>query len=375
MAIEPTAGEQALIDQYALPWIEANEDGSSAADGGLRAYASSLENDGADATKAVQRLVSSGKGEALKALEAHWSRVHAYFGQTNRAAIAIAAEIQASGDTIVIGKHRAQDLIAHLSTSGAGASNDAQHTMLMERQADITRQDLQANVKTTLSEAKAGAARAQGDPDVASLGSIPSTLAGLLGGAEGGLGRGAGGGVADGIGAGGGVANGIGTGGADGIGVGAGVAAGIAGAGGRSGMRGHDEGGTDGVGGPGGSAGMRGQDGGPQVGTNAGNWNIFLDHGEHKRAANSLAATAEKLYGQTTQALARARYDLDTLSAGGSLGASITADYAPLLDHLDGATRALANHLDGPLRDLVLGISTDQQKTDEANRDRIGWMN
>ncbi|MEU2243125.1 hypothetical protein ABZ572_27345 [Streptomyces sp. NPDC018338] len=375
MAIEPTAGEQALIDQYALPWIEANEDGSSAADGGLRSYASSLENDGADATKAVQRLVSSGKGEALKALEGHWSRVHGYFGQTHRAAIAIAAEIQASGDTIVIGKHRALDLIAHLSTSGAGASNDAQHTMLMERQADITRQDLQANVKTTLSEAKAGAARAQGDPDVATLGSIPSTLAGLLGGAEGGLGRGAGGGVADGIGAGGGVADGIGTGGADGIGVGAGVAAGIAGAGGSSGMRGDDGGGGDGVGGPGGSAGMRGQHGSPQVGTNAGQWNIFLDHDEHKRAANSLAAAAEKLYGRTTQALARARYDLDTLSAGGSLGASITADYAPLFDDLDGATRALANHLDGPLRDLVLGISTDQQKTDEANRDRIGWMN
>ncbi|MEU3481247.1 hypothetical protein ACI2LO_11100 [Streptomyces sp. NPDC033754] len=368
MAIEPTAGEQALVDQYALPWIEANEDGSSAADGSLRSYASSLENDGADATKAVQRLVSSGKGEALKALEAHWSRVHAYFVQTTRAAIAIAAEIQASGDTIVIGKHRAQDLIAHLSTSGAGASDDAQHTMLMERQADITRQDLQANAKTALSETKAGAARAQGDPDVATLGSIPSTLAGLLGGAEGGLGRGAGagGGVANGIGAGGGVANGIG--------VGAGVAAGIAGAGGSSGMRGDDGGGGDGVGGPGGSAGMRGQHGSPQVGTNAGQWNIFLDHDEHKRAANSLAAAAEKLYGRTTQALARARYDLDTLSAGGSLGASITADYAPLLDDLDGATRALANHLDGPLRDLVLSISTDQQKTDEANRDRLGRL-
>ncbi|MFE1550299.1 hypothetical protein [Streptomyces sp. NPDC058718] len=361
MAIEPTAGEQALIDQYALPWIEANEDGSSAADGSLRSYASSLENDGADATKAVQRLVSSGKGEALKALEGHWSRVHAYFGRTTRAAIAIAAELQAAGDTIVIGKHRAQDLIAHLSTSGAGGSTDSQQTVLMERQADITRQDLQANAKTTLSETKAGAARAQGDPDVATLGSIPSALAGLLGGAEGGLGRGAGGGVADGIGIGGGVANGIGAGGgvANGIGVGAGagVATGIAG-----------------IAGAGGSAGMDGQRGSSQAGTNAGKWNIFLDHDEHKRAANSLAAAAEKIYGRTTRALARARYDLDTLSAGGSLGASITADYAPLLDHLDGATRALANHLDGPLRDLVLSISTDQQKTDEANRDRIGRL-
>ncbi|CAM5333484.1 hypothetical protein [Streptomyces narbonensis] len=72
--------------------------------------------------------------------------------------------------------------------------------------------------------------------------------------------------------------------------------------------------------------------------------------------------------------LARAQYNLDTLAASGSLGASVAADYAPLLDHLDSATRALADHLNGPLRDLVLSMSTDQQKTDEDDRDRFGRL-
>ncbi|MGW6389580.1 hypothetical protein ACWFR1_03540 [Streptomyces sp. NPDC055103] len=91
MAIEPTADERSLIDQYGLDWIEADEDRSSAAADALRSYASSLEDDGVKATKAVQRLLSSGKGEAMNALEEHWSRVNAFFGQANRAAVVGAA--------------------------------------------------------------------------------------------------------------------------------------------------------------------------------------------------------------------------------------------------------------------------------------------
>ncbi|MET9673551.1 hypothetical protein ABZY68_10725 [Streptomyces sp. NPDC006482] len=352
MAIEPTGDEQALVDQYALPWIEANEDRSSDADVHLRSYASSLENDGADATKAVERLLSSGRGEAMKALDEHWARVHAHFGRTARAAVTIASGIGDCGDVIVVGKHRAQDLIAHFAAVRPTVGNDAQHTML-QQQADATRRDLRENAATALSDTRAGAARAQADPDVAALGTIPAHLAGLLGGgAGGGLGRGIGTGIAAGV---AGISGGVGAG-----------VAGIAGGGGRAGMTGAGGGGV-GDGGVSGGA-------GPQVGANAGSWNVFVDHDEHKRAANGLTGTAENIRGKTTTTLARARFDLDALAASGSLGASIAADYAPLLDHLDSATQALAGHLHGPLRDLVLSMSTGQKKTDEANRDRLGRL-
>ncbi|MFE7551242.1 hypothetical protein [Streptomyces gardneri] len=350
MAIEPSAQEQGLIDQYALAWIEANEDRTVSAGGHLRSYAESLEKERADATKAVERLISSGKGEALKALDEHWGRVKDLFSQTGRAAIVIAVEIQGHGDTIVIGKHHAQDLLAHLASTPAGiGSTDAEQSRPKEQQAVITRQELQVNADTALTDTKAGAARAKGDPDVTALGGIPATVAGLLGG--GGTGRGIGTGVAPGI-----------AGGAEG---------------GMNGIAGGGAGGGAGSGG--GGWGIRGSSesahGNPQVGTNAGNWSIFVNQDEHKRAANGLSTTAEDLYGTTTQSLARARHDLDTLAAGGSLGASIAAGHTPLLDQLDSATRALADHLDGPLRDLVLSMSTDQQKTDEANGERIGWLN
>ena len=159
MAIEPTADERSLINQYGLDWIEANEDRNSAAGDTLRSYASSLEDDGVKATKAVQRLLSSGKGAAMTALEEHWSRVNAFFGQTNRAARVIASEILANGDTIVIGKHAAQGLLADLESMHYPVSDEAQRAALQERQAAVTRQALQENAATALTDTGAGAAR------------------------------------------------------------------------------------------------------------------------------------------------------------------------------------------------------------------------
>ncbi|MFB6838181.1 hypothetical protein [Streptomyces sp. NPDC056361] len=338
MAVEPMDGDRAVMDQYALPWIEANEDRSSDADGHLRSYRSSLEGDGADATKAVERLISSGRGEALKALGEHWSRVNACFGQTTRAALDITSEIQTCGDTIVIGKDRAQDIVSYLRNMNpeiGTATPDAK----LQRHIDVARDDLEGNVTMTLGDVRDGAARARSAEDVVALKTVPTTLAGLLGRAVGGdLGGDQGNGIGGGIGAGAGVAGAL----APGIEGGAGVAGA----------------------------------GGPVSGTNASSWNVFVDHDEHKRAADGLAKAAEHIRGETTTALARALYDLDALAASGSVGSAIAAEYTPLVNDLDLATRALADHLDGPLRDIVRTISTDQQDTDDDNRGRFDfWKN
>ncbi|MFJ5834571.1 hypothetical protein [Streptomyces sp. NPDC093089] len=352
MAVEPMDGDRALMDQYALPWIEANEDRSSDADDHLRGYRSSLEGDGADATKAVERLVSSGRGEAVKALGEHWSRVKACFGQTTRAALDITSEIQACGDTIVIGKHRAQDIVSYLRNMNPDigtATPDAK----LQRHIDVARDDLESNVTTTLGDVRDGANRARSTADVTALKTVPTTLAGLLGRAIGGdLGGNPGNGIDGGIG--GGIGNGIG--GGIGSGIGGGIGNGIGG----------------GIGAGTGVAGA----GSPFSGTNASSWSIFVDHDEHKRAADGLAKAAEHIRGETTTALARALYDLDALAAGGSVGSAIAAEYTPLVNDLDLATRALADHLDGPLRDVVRTISTDQQDTDDDNRGRFDfWKN
>ncbi|MFG3037686.1 hypothetical protein ACGFYZ_12330 [Streptomyces sp. NPDC048330] len=370
MAVERTDEEAALMRRYALPWIEANEDRSGDADGNLRAYASSLGDDAADANKAVERLLSSGRGEAMKALEEHWSRVRSCFGRTTRATIEIAAGVQSCGDTIVIGKHRAQQIVGYLAAIHPDLAPTPPDAAL-RRHVDVAREDLEENVRTTTADAHDSASRARGSADVAALPSVPAAL----GGASGGVGPGVGGGA--------GVAGATG-----GLGRAVGGGAGIAGAtggagravGGGSGVAGATGGGVDGLGagaGIAGAAGARhaGPLAGTTAGTTAGNWNVFVDHDEHKRAADGLAKAAEHLRGKTTTALARAMYDLDALAASGSLGAAVAADYSPLLADLDLATRALADHLDGPLRAMVVAVAEDQQDTDDARRDRFGFRN
>ncbi|KOG29179.1 MULTISPECIES: hypothetical protein [Streptomyces] len=356
MAIEPMDGDRALMDQYALPWIEANEDRSSDANRHLHLYRESLEKDGVKATKAVERLISSGRGQALKALEAHWARVRACFDRTTGAALDIASEILGCGDTIAIGKGRAKDIVSYLREMNPDVGTATPDAKL-QRHIDVAREDLEANVTTTLTEAREGASRARAAENVVAVETVPATLSGLLG-------RGIGGGVGDGV---------RGSSGDD-------LPDGIRGSSGNDlpdgirGSSGNDL--PDGIGsGTGGSpfGSPFGPAPGPVGGTNAGSWNVFVDHDEHKRAADGLIKVAETIRGDTTTALARALYDLDALAASGSVGSTIAAEYTPLLNDLDLAGRALADHLSGPLRDIVLTISTDQQDTDDDNRGRFDW--
>ncbi|MFE5907538.1 hypothetical protein ACFQ6B_00365 [Streptomyces wedmorensis] len=346
MAIEPMDGDRALMEQYALPWIEANEDRSSDANRNLHLYRESLEKDGVRATKAVERLISSGRGQALKALEGHWARVRACFDRTTGASKDIAGEILGIGDTIAIGKDRAQEIVSYLRAMNPDVGTATPDARL-QRHIDVAREDLEANVTTTLTDARKGASRARAAENVVAVGTVPATLSGLLG-------RGISGGVGDGVrgGSGDDLPNGIRGGSGNDL---------------PDGIRGGSGTGDSPFGSPFGSA------PGPVAGTNAGSWSVFVDHDEHKRAADGLIKVAETLRGETTTALARVLYDLDALAASGSAGSTIAAEYTPLLNDLDLAGRALADHLSGPLHDIVLTISTDQQDTDDDNRGRFDW--
>ncbi|MEU4068102.1 hypothetical protein AB0F25_37880 [Streptomyces wedmorensis] len=334
MAIEPMDGDRALMEQYALPWIEADEDRTSDANRHLHLYRESLEKDGVKATKAVERLISSGRGQALKALEAHWARVRACFDRTTGAAQDIAGEIQGCGDTIAIGKDRAQEIVSYLREMNPDVGTATPDARL-QRHIDVAREDLEANVTTTLTDAREGASRARAAENVVAVGTVPTTLSGLLSR-----------GISGGDGARGGSRSDL----PDGIGSGTG-----------------DSSFGSPFGSPFGSA------PGPVAGTNAGSWSVFVDHDEHKRAADGLIKVAETIRGDTTTALARVLYDLDALAASGSAGSTVAAEYTPLLNDLDLAGRALADHLSGPLHDIVLTISTDQQDTDDDNRGRFDW--
>ncbi|WP_369145703.1 hypothetical protein [Streptomyces sp. R44] len=339
MTIERTSGQKALMDEHGLPWPKADEDAASRTQSSLRAFQENVSDDRADTAKALQRLLSSGHGEAMTALAGHWARVNAHFLVTAEAAGALAAELLSCGDDIAVHKDMALGVVDRIAPGlpAPGGSlrpplDVAQQGVVRSARAELGSIEQQAFHETT---SRVTAART--DFHVAALPNIPADLSG---------GGSAGTGVAPGIAGGGDVIGGGGS----AIGGGAGAV----GAGQHAPDRGAD----------------RLHGGGPAVGTPQ---SFRIDFGEHTRAAKRLAEIADQIAGRTTTALARAMYDLEELQRSGDLGASVANGFAPLLDDLDLATRALGRHLDGPLRDAVRASGEDQKRTEDDNRERFGW--
>ncbi|MFB7449167.1 hypothetical protein [Streptomyces sp. NPDC056194] len=355
MTIERTSAQKALMDEHGLAWPKADEAAASRTQSSLRAFEENLSDDRADAAKAVQRLLSSGHGEAMTALAEHWARVNSHFTVTAEAAGRIAAEMLNCGDDIAVHKDMALGVVERIAPglpAPAGAPGGIRPPLDVTQQGIVrgARAELGSIEQAAFTETGFRLTAARTDPGVASLPHIPADLSG--GGAGG-----TGGGVAPGI------AGGAGAVGGGGPGIGPRAVGGaIAGGAGAIG------------------AGQHAPDlppdrlvghAGPAVGTPQ---SFRIDFWEHTRAGDRLAEIADQIAGRTTTALARAMYDLEELQKSGSLGASVGEGFAPLLDDLDLATRALGHHLDGPLRDAVRAAGEDQKQTDDDNRKRFGWM-
>ncbi|WP_086828732.1 hypothetical protein [Streptomyces sp. NRRL B-24572] len=368
MTIERTSAQKALMDEHGLPWPKADENAASRTQTSLGDYEAKLSDDRADAAKAVQRLLSSGHGEAMTALAGHWDRVNGHFTATAAAAVTIAAQLLTCADDIAVHKDMALGVVERIAPGlPAPAAGSVRPPLEVAQQSTVesARAELKSIEQEAFTDTASRLTAARTDPRVAGLPDIPADLSG--GSAGGRLGAG----LAPGI------AGGAGTVGATGPGIGPGIVgggiAGGAGAGG-AGAGGAGAGGAGAVGAgqhaPDASPGrLRG--GGPAVGTPQ---SFRIDFWEHTRAANRLAEIADQIADRTTTALARAMYDLEELRRSGSLGASVAEGFAPLLDDLDLATRALGHHLGGPLRDAVRAAGEDQKQTDDDHKKWFGRL-
>ncbi|CAM5333417.1 hypothetical protein SNARM312S_06055 [Streptomyces narbonensis] len=125
MAIEPTPAEQALIDQYALPWIEANED--VLGDGRQPALLCGVPGGRRDprdegrATAALQRAERGADDSARSTGPASRAASTRRPGPPSRSP----PRSRPAANASAIGKHRAQDLMVPLASPPAGASTDS----------------------------------------------------------------------------------------------------------------------------------------------------------------------------------------------------------------------------------------------------------
>ncbi|OEV28809.1 hypothetical protein AN219_19820 [Streptomyces nanshensis] len=64
-----------VLDYIGISFPNVDEDDYREMATGLREFADDIEDHGAEAHRAIQRLLSSGEGAAADALEAHWGKV------------------------------------------------------------------------------------------------------------------------------------------------------------------------------------------------------------------------------------------------------------------------------------------------------------
>ncbi|WP_318212592.1 MULTISPECIES: hypothetical protein [unclassified Streptomyces] len=330
------------MELYRLPWVEANEDLCRDGAKNLRTFQGNLPDDRADATKAVQRLVSHGQGEATKALGEHWDEFVRKFDRVAAAAGAIAEGLSGSADIIGDTKDTVIDIVEdfqrRLSLLSEGEMpGQVDHSAEEESEAAITRAQLEPEIATTRTRSNSRLTLVRNDSDVRSLKQIAGLPEGTGNGDQGAIG---------------------------------GVAPGITGQG-------------DGSTAPGAESGTGGGEGGRAISgdtmrlASAGghsSHNFWIEHDEHKRAVESLDKVATHLRDKTSAELGRAVLDVTEFGASGTLGSSIAAGYSPLVDDLVLATRALGNHLTGPLSDAIRAASKDAKDTDDETRGRFWWM-
>lgn len=313
MAIERSAADKGLMDEYALPWVEANEDDAQASAERLRPFGPKFANDRADAAKAVGRLVSSGEGEAVKALEEHWNGVARQFTQVSTAAGLIADGLESCGDIVRSSKNAVLDLVANLRTVISPIGEDEMPSIsdasrqAMAAEAEKARPRFVSEVASATTRGDEHVKRVRGYGDVAALKSIAGLPAG---------------------------------------------------------------------GGSGTGTGRRAADSMHLASAGSSWWNgdLFHDEDEHTRARKRLGEIADHIRDTSSLPLAQAGLHLTELGASGPLGASLAGGLRLLLDDLVLASRALADHLTGPLSDAIKAAAEDQKRREDELRRRFGWM-
>ncbi|WP_329281496.1 hypothetical protein [Streptomyces sp. NBC_00691] len=333
MPVELDSIERAAVQKYDLAWPEVDEDGYTLLTAGLSTFADSVDDDTWGANQHMQRLLSSGEGEAMNALREHWDRVRAQdltpvAGAARALAAAVSplttviAELKAS--VVAAAARMAADdtaaLTAAAAAPGAPAAAAARNAILAQR-ANARYGSVVENLLTSLRSVLA-------DPAVIALENVPDDLAG--------------------------------------------------GAGGRGGSTGARWSEVFGGAGSGAEKGFGGSVGGGAAGGmppgRAIGGVLRVDHEEHELAAGRIREIGLKVRGETTAELNAAVGDHGSVKSSGSFAIDLAQSVDLVLDRLSTATTAIGGHLSGALPDAILQVSNSQQDTDEGNRQRMAQL-
>ncbi|MFF3839952.1 hypothetical protein [Streptomyces sp. NPDC001930] len=334
MGIELDSATRLAVQKYGLSWPEVDEDAYTLLTADLDSFATLVDDDTEVAGKHMDRLIPSGEGEAINALAEHWDRVKRDdMTPLGASARALALRVKELPTAIAALKSSvtATALALGLEETKADASAALNPAAPAEAARAIAEKARRANAdyRSDVQSIWRSLQSVLTDPAVIALEKIPNDLAGTSGDGGGGSGGSRWKDVLDG--AGGGAEKGIGG----------GIAGGAAG----------------------------GAAHGRAIGSV-----LKVDHEEHQLAARKIAEVGREVLDDTSGKLNTAVGDHGTARGSGSLGTDLAEAIDLVLDRLGAATTAVGNHLSTALPDAILLVSSSQQDTDDANRQRMAQL-
>ncbi|WP_030322061.1 hypothetical protein [Streptomyces flavochromogenes] len=334
MGIELDSATRLMVQKYGLSWPEVDEDGYALLTADLDSFAALIDEDTAVAGKHMERLISSGKGEAINALTERWDRVRRDdMTPLGASARALALRVKALPHAIAVLKASVVSTAVALASEEARAdlsvgADPAGPAMTASTNAERARR-ANADYRSDVQSLWKSLQSVLTDPAVIALEKIPADLAGTSRDGGGGSGGSPWKGVFDGAAS--GAEKGIGS------GIGAGAAGGAA----------H----------------------GRAIGSV-----LKVDHEEHRLAARKIAEVGGRVRGDTGPKLNAAVGDHGTVKGSGSLGTDLAEAVDLVLDRLGAAITAVGDHLSGALPDAILLVSSSQQDTDDGYAQRMAQL-
>ncbi|MEU9331840.1 DUF6531 domain-containing protein [Streptomyces sp. NPDC048290] len=326
------------LDIVGIAWPNVDEDAYRDMAVSLREFAEDVDDDGHAANLHVQRLLSSGSGEALTALSTHWDKVKGKQGDIAGAARIIADALDAAAGVIEAMKYAC---IGHLSAmiAQAGISLAAApftfglSTLISAGTITATRTLVKQLIKEAGEEAVGYIMAALTEPAVSAIENVAADLAVQIG------------------------ANALGL--QNGIDTGQAV---------RAGQDGFQEGVTTGQD----SLRLASASGGPGPGSLGGLiGDLGIDHAEHDRATGRLFTVGDSVSGRTSTRLNTARGHHSRTRGRDSIAEIIDPIADRAIATLGKASKDYGDHLGGSLSQGIRRNSTDQHNRDVDIRDRI----
>ncbi|MFC9593631.1 DUF6531 domain-containing protein [Streptomyces sp. NPDC056944] len=337
MAVTVPDWADTLLDLIGVAWPNVDEDAYREMADALREFADDLEDDGQLANNHFERLLSSGQGESMDALNEHWSKVKGkHFKDIAGAARTIAGGLDTAAGAIEGMKVAALVQLGYLAAEAGIAISLIPVTfglssLIGAGAMRATQEVVKRLIKECVEEAVGYVMAALTEPAVAALEGMAADLVVQLGAVAIGL--------------------------QDGVDLDQTEDAG------RDGFK-------EGV--QSGKEAMNLASAGPGSGSaGSGLKNLHIEHAEHTHASTQLNGVSVSIHGKTTGKLTKAKTAHGRTRGRDSIADAIDPIADKAMEALTKAAKSMGDHVGQTLPKVVKQISVDHKNTDDDLRDRF----